>query len=156
VVTLALTPSAGPDFQLYKFKAIAMNQKILEAFARTSSGRRARTLLLTHPSSPDSIFSEVLNDVTELMPLLELNGAYRCQVLCNPDSWSQWFIAERRVAGMCLAFLVRRGIIKLVRRMTRSGRWSGQYCLPESPLLGTPKQERIVGVVATGFNLPAM
>lgn len=133
-----------------------MKNELFKAFSRTSSGRRAHTLLLTHPWGPQDIFDEVMKVTNDTLSLLDLYASYSCQMLSKPDTWAQWLTAEHRVAGMCLAFLVRKGHLKLVARPTRSGRFSGTYCLPGSPLLGVPKPERIVRVALPSFNLPAM
>jgi hypothetical protein len=135
---------------------IKMTNWLFARFARTGSGRRADTLLREHPWTPKEIFDEVQSTTTVVLPLLDSNAAYSCKMLFGSDSWSQWLTAEGRVAGMCLAFLVRTGAIELVPHMTRSGKWSGKYCLPGSPLLKKPKQTQVKRVIFTCKNLPGM
>ncbi len=104
-----------------------MEKNDFEDFARTSASRRAATLLLTHAIKPDEIFAIVLAQVTEILPMLEERGRYTTEDLCGPDTWAAWYEAERSVAGMCLAYLVRKKEIGLYKHLTPSGKGKAKY-----------------------------
>ncbi len=97
-----------------------MKNNDFEDFARTSAGRRAASLLLTHAIKPDAIFAIVLAEVTQNLPHLEEGGRYTTEMLCGPDLWANWLTAERRVAGMCVAYFVRKKVVALYKHGTQS------------------------------------
>ena len=72
-------------------------------------------MLLDHEVKPEQIFSTVLADVTQALPHLIDDAKYTTQMLCDPDIWEDWTTAEVRVAGMCLAYMVRNDVVKLFR-----------------------------------------
>jgi hypothetical protein len=111
-----------------------MKTKDYADFAGTSSGRRAETLLLTHKVSPGQIFATVLAEVTQAVPHLEDGAKYTSEKICDPDIWSKWSLAERRVAGMCLAYLVRNRAVPLYRHYTLSGKGTARYCTQPSQM----------------------
>ena len=96
-------------------------------FACSSAGRRAATLLLDHKVKPEQIFSTVLAEITQILPYLEDDGRYLTENLCDPDIWAAWFTAEKRVAGMCVAYLVRKSVVQLFRHRTPSGKGKAKY-----------------------------
>jgi hypothetical protein len=96
-------------------------------FAETSSGRCARTLLYDHAVTPEQIFATVLAVVLLVLPYLEDGRLYPTKMLCGLDVWSEWTPAERCVAGMCLAYLVRNRVIPLFKHITRSGKGRATY-----------------------------
>ena len=104
-----------------------MKNNDFEDFARTSAGRRAATLLLTHTVKPEEIFAIVLAEVTQNLPHLDVDGRYTTEMLCGPDIWKKWYEAEGSVAGMCLAFLVRKKEVKLYKHLTPSGKGKAKY-----------------------------
>jgi hypothetical protein len=104
-----------------------MKKNDFEDFARTSAGRRAATLLLTHVVKPDEIFATVLAQLTEILPILEEHGRYTTEDLCGPDLWANWFTAERRVAGMCVAYLAKKPDVALYKHITPSGKGKAKY-----------------------------
>lgn len=104
-----------------------MNKHDFENFACTSAGCRAATLLLDHKVKPEQIFATVLAEITQILPHLEDGRRYTTELLCHPDIWATWFTAERRVAGMCVAYLVRKSMVKLFRHRTPSGKGAAKY-----------------------------
>lgn len=114
-----------------------------ESFAKTSAGCRANTLLGTHLVKPKDIFAAVIANVTELLPYLEDGCKYTTEMLCGPDTWAAWTAGEHRVAGMCLAYLVRHRVVALVRHKTRSGRGSARYIKGSPPVAVAPKITRL-------------
>ena len=107
-----------------------MKTNIFEAFSKTSSGRRASTLLATHAHTPAQLFNAIRTDVVAAIPRLIEGKKYSTEKLCSQDTWSPLYKAERRVAGMCLAFLVKVGAIPLTLHRTRSGKGTKSYQLP--------------------------
>lgn len=112
-------------------------------FQATSSGHRAKTLLLSHTVTPEQIFATVLAEVTQAFPYLVDGCTYPTKMLCGPDAWSAWSKAERRVAGMCLAYLVRNRVIPLFKHITRSGKGTARYRTDLQPA-PVPKIRRVV------------
>lgn len=111
-----------------------MNTNEFEDFARTSSGRCAATLLVGHAVKPDQIYARVCADVSQILPHLEEGGRYLTKNVLDPDIWSAWTTAEKRVAGMCLAHMVRNGAVPLYRHLTPSGRGPAKYRTTPSPV----------------------
>ena len=121
-------------------------------FAGTSAGRRAATLLRDHKVKPEQIFAMVLAEVTQNLPHLEEGGRYTTEMLCGPDIWEALFEAEGSVAGMCLAYMVRKKMFALYKHLTRSGKGSAKYRTTPSPEpVGRPI--RIVRLRRTGSVL---
>lgn len=104
-----------------------MTDRDFDSFANTSAGRCAATLLRTHAIKPSQIYAMVHAEVTQSIPYLAEGRPHTTELLCDPAVWSKWFTAERRVAGMCLAYMVRRGLVKLCLHITRSGKGSKRY-----------------------------
>ncbi len=101
-----------------------MNEKMFDSFACTSSGRRAARLLATHQVTPKQIFDAALAETTQAMPNVQDERKYTTEQLCGPAYWARWYTAERRVAGMCVAYFVRAKVIlmELQKRRARSGK----------------------------------
>ena len=102
-------------------------------FAATSAGRRAATLLSDHKVKPLQIFNTVLAEVTHAMPYLVEEGRYTTEMLCGAEIWGKWFTAEGRVAGMCVAFMVKTRTVKLYRHITPSGSGKAKYRITPPP-----------------------
>jgi hypothetical protein len=97
-------------------------------FETSAGGRRAATLLRDHVVKPEQIFATVLAEVTQNLPHLEEGGRYTTEQLCGPDIWATWFTAERRVAGMCVAFFfVKEKVVDLYKHLTPSRKGSAKY-----------------------------
>jgi hypothetical protein len=111
-----------------------MKTKNFSDFAGTSSGRRAATLLATHQIKPRHIYPVVLDAATNALPQLEAGAKYTNEKICGPDIWSIWSVAERRVAGMCMAYLVRNRVVQLFRHYTTSGKGKALYRTSPSPV----------------------
>lgn len=122
----------------------SMNASYFESFARTSSGRRARTLLQDHEVKSDQIFAMVLAEVIQNLPHLEEGAKYTTEDLCGPDIWGAWFQAQGSVAGMSLAYLVRNRVVKLFRHRTPSGAGKAYYRTSPPPELVCLRPIRIV------------
>lgn len=104
-----------------------MTKHDFEDFARTSAGRRATAVLRNHKAMPDEIFAMVLAQVTEILPILEEGGRYTTEMLCGPELWARWFTAERRVAGMCVAYLAKKPDVALYKHLTPAGKGKAKY-----------------------------
>ena len=96
-------------------------------FAGTSGGRRAATLLASHAVKPQQIFAKVHAEVFQILPYLEEGVRYLTKNVLDPDIWAEWTTAEKRVAGMCLAYMVRTGAVPLYRHFTPSGKGPAKY-----------------------------
>lgn len=114
-----------------------MNDKYFEAFARTSSGRRASTMLAERANKPEKIFTMVLTQVNRAVPHLVHSAKYSTCMLCDPVLWTPLSFSERSVAGMCLAFMERKQIVELTRHQTRSGKGKRLYMAKKAPIIGT-------------------
>lgn len=116
-----------------------MNSSIFETFKKTPAGRRATTLLRASSLASAQLFNAVHAAVVEHLPYLDDGRRYTTEELCGPELWSTWFTAERRVAGMCLAHLVKVDSVPLTLHYTRSGKGKKRYHLSPEPQ-GTKKQ----------------
>jgi hypothetical protein len=104
-----------------------MKKNDFEDFAGTSAGRRAASLLRDHQVKPEQIFATVLAEVTENLPHLEESCRYTTEILCGPDLWANWLTAERRVAGMCVAYIAKKPDVALYKHRTQSGAGKAKY-----------------------------
>ena len=111
-----------------------MKTNYFENFAATASGRRAVTLLTDHKVKPRQIFDTVLTEVTHAMPHLVDDGRYTAEMLCSPAIWRKWFKAERCVAGMVVAFMVKKPMVGLFRHITPSGKGKAKYRTTPPPV----------------------
>ena len=118
-----------------------MNNPDFEAFANTSAGRCAASLLRTHNVKPKQIFDTVFAEVTKAWPHLVEGAKYKTEMLCDPEVWSALFMAEKRVAGMCLAYMVRKRLVALFQHKTRSGKGSNRYCKLTAAMIDRIVQE---------------
>jgi hypothetical protein len=84
-------------------------------------------LLFTHKVKTEQIFAMVLVQVTEILPHLKEGGRYTTEQLCGPDLWATWFTAERRVAGMCVAYIAKKPDVALYKHHTQSGAGKAKY-----------------------------
>lgn len=125
-------PTPNPDW-------IEMKTNYFEKFSGTSAGRCASSLLVTHRIKPKHIFSTVLFKINQALPHLVVGGKYTTEMLSSPEVWAKWTTAERRVAGMCLAYLVRSESVGLVLHLTRKGKGKKRYCLPTNEDSSTAK-----------------
>ena len=133
---------------------ITMNSNLFESFLDSGAGRRATTLMLKHKHSVQEIFDEVLREAVLAIPYLIVGGKYTTAQLSNPVTWSSWFTAERRVAGMCLAFFVREGVVGLVQHRTRSGKGTKRYCLPATHAVTATSSTRSASTFSIAGSLP--
>jgi hypothetical protein len=119
-------------------------------FACTSAGHRAATLLFTHKVKTEQIFAMVLVQVTEILPHLKEGGRYTTEMLCGPELWATWFTAERRVAGMCVAYLAKKPDVALYKHRTQCGAGKAKYrnTPPPEPVA---RPIRIVRLRGTGY-----
>lgn len=104
-----------------------MKKSYFEDFACTSAGRRAASLLRDRKVKPEQIFARVLAEVTQILPHLDEDRRYTTEMLCGPDLWATWFTAERRVAGMCVAYLAKKPDVALYKHHTQSGAGKAKY-----------------------------
>ncbi len=113
-----------------------MTTKDYEDFMKTSSGRRAATLLAADRVKPGRIYTTVLTAVTRAMPRLRDGKKYTTAMLCAPTVWSELSPGEGCVAGMCLAYLVRNKMVALRLHRTPSGKGTRRYCTLTTPDTG--------------------
>ena len=104
-----------------------MKKCTFEDFARTTSGRCAETLLADHTVKPEQIYQTMSAELEFGMPSLVEGGKYTTAMLCDPAIWTPWKTAEHRVAGMCVAFMVRKSLVHLQLHTTRSGKGTKRY-----------------------------
>lgn len=107
-----------------------MKARLLEEFTKTPAGRRAATLLATHTNTTAQLLDAVFFETDFALPYLVEGAKYTTEQLCGPDTWSPLRIAEKRVAGMILSYLVKVGAIPLVLHLTPSGNGMKGYRLP--------------------------
>ena len=111
-----------------------MTTQIYDSFSKTSAGRRSAGLLRKHSVIPlKQLCDAVHTEVVWTLPHLSKGGKYTAEELCGPDMWLAWFTGERRVAGMCLAHLVKVGSVPLTLHYTRSGKGKKRYFLSPEP-----------------------
>lgn len=122
-----------------------MNTFLYASFLDSAGGHRATTLLANSKISVKAIFDDVLLIVRSAIPCMTDKGKYTTEQLCDPDYWQYWNVAQGRVAGMCLAFLVRRKAIGLELHRTPSGKGKKRYRLAQSEVL---RRASIVGLAA--------
>lgn len=96
-------------------------------FETSAGGRLAATLLRDHAVKPEQIFATVLAEVTQRLPCLDDDYRYTTEQLCGPDIWATWFTAERRAAGMCVAYLAKKPDVALYKHHTQSGAGKAKY-----------------------------
>jgi hypothetical protein len=104
-----------------------MKKNDSEDFACTSAGRRGASLLRDRKVKPEQIFARVLAEVTQILSYLDEGGRYTTEDLCGPDVWTTWVTAERRVAGMCVAYLAKKPEVALYKHLTPSGAGKAKY-----------------------------
>ena len=61
-----------------------------------------------------SFYTEIREQVTDIVPALLPHSKYTLQALCGPEYWNALTDGERRSAGMCMAHMVRNGLIPYV------------------------------------------
>ena len=108
-----------------------MKTNNFEAFSKTSAGRCSATLSRKFSTTPSKqLWDTVHSEVVWALPYLIEGGRYTTEQLCDPEIWSPWLTVERRIAGMCLAYLVKVGAIPLVLHLTPSRKGKKRYQLP--------------------------
>lgn len=129
-----------------------MSSSIFETFEKTSAGRRAATLLRDSIVTPAQFYDAVHVAVVEHLPYLDDGRRYTTEEQCGPELWSAWFTGERRVAGMCLAHLVKVGSVPLTLHYTRSGKGKKRYYLSPEPKGPEKQSARIARAQAHDDN----
>jgi len=66
-----------------------------------------------------AFFDEVRNLIEEIRPALERDVDYTAEMLCGPEFWKSLSATECRMAGMCVAFIVRQEMVPLVCSVCR-------------------------------------
>jgi hypothetical protein len=108
-----------------------MKTNNFEAFSKTSAGRCSATLSKKFSTiPPKKLWDAVHSEAVFALPHLMEGGKYTTEQLCGPEIWSPWLTVERRIAGMCLAYLVKVGAIPLVLHLTPSGNGMKRYQRP--------------------------
>jgi hypothetical protein len=78
----------------------------LHHFRNSASGRRVCQVLANRKIKPEMFLQLILDTVEDIRPALHEDATYSTEILCGPDLWEHWGIAERRCAGICLAYLI--------------------------------------------------
>lgn len=133
-----------------------MDKKYLELFLKTSSGRYASKVMRLRTFTLEQIFADVQEEVTIALPFLEEGVTYKTKMLCGPTSWSKWFTWERRVAGMCMKFLVQDKLVSLHRHQIPSGKGSALYRTQPMPQPLGRITTKIIRVQSSGSVLQLM
>ena len=108
-----------------------MKTNNFEAFSKTSAGRCSATFSKNFSTIPTKqLWHAVLSEAIFALPFLIEGGRYTAEQLCDQEIWLPWLTVERRIAGMCLAYLVKVGAIPLVLHITPSGKGTKSYSLP--------------------------
>ena len=121
-----------------------MIDKQYEGFAASYGGRRAAGLLRAHEVRPQNIFPAVLRQAAGALPTLVPGRKYSTEMVCGPRVWASWSKsdAEKRVAGKCLSYMVKTGMVILDPHVTRSGKGKRYYVLPAPrPAVSTPPEK---------------
>ena len=64
-------------------------------------------------SAPRAFFESVEERVLEIIPALLRGHGYTLEDLCGPDFWGSLSDGQRRLAGRCMAFMVKKGMLPL-------------------------------------------
>jgi hypothetical protein len=104
-----------------------MTAKLIRSFLKTSSGRRAVTLLARHGDSAQEMFTCVHACVQEAIPQLQTDHKYTTKDFMGDARWGNWFRAHKFSAGMCLAYMVRVSAVALELHKTSSGKGTKHY-----------------------------
>lgn len=108
-----------------------MKNELFEDFLTTGGGRNCERLVINKYRTPQQLFELVHAAVAEAIPHLDEGQVYETSDFIDEETWCKdFFDGETHAAGMCLAYLVRNGVVPLVERRTRSGRRTGEYMLP--------------------------
>ena len=109
--------------------ALRQCQRLLSDFNETAAGRRAEGLLAKHSFKTDFLFTGVHFKVNEALQSMVADRLYTSEQFCGEEMWSQLYPAEKRVVGMCVAYLVSTGAVGLTLHRTPSGKGKKRYRL---------------------------
>ena len=108
-----------------------MKTNNFEAFSKTSAGRCSATLAKRFSTlPPKQLWNAVYSAAAMPVPQLKEGSKYTTEQLCSLDIWSPLLTVERRIAGMCLAYMVKVGAVPLRLHLTPSGKGKKRYFLP--------------------------
>ena len=96
-------------------------------FEETARGRRAAQLLQSTSLSVDTMLQIVFASVSECVEGMKPDVKYTVRDFCGDDLWLSWGFASRRTAGMCMAFLVDRGLVLVRLHRTQRGKGTRKY-----------------------------
>lgn len=106
-----------------------MKTNNFEAFSKTSAGRCSATLAKRFSTlPPNQLWNAVYSAATMLVPQLMEGSKNTTEQLCGPDIWLPWLTVERRIAGMCMAYMVKVRVVPLTLHLTPSGKGKKRYC----------------------------
>ena len=60
---------------------------------------------------PQNPYNQVREQVTDIAPILTLDDDYTLKKLCDPDYWDSLTNNERKLAGRCMAYMVKNGLV---------------------------------------------
>lgn len=119
-------------------------QRAYVAFLNTAGGQRAAGLMRTHKMSLSEVLVAVEAAIWDVHPVLMSGALYSTEELCGPELWDRLrFDGARRVAGMCLAFLVECHAVPLVMHWTPSGKGPKRYLLDSTRISGISLGEAV-------------
>ena len=58
-----------------------------------------------------SFYTEIREQVTDIVPALLPDVKYTLQMLCDPEYWDSLTIGERQSAGKCMAYMVKNELV---------------------------------------------
>ena len=66
-------------------------------------------------SAHRAFYDSIRREVLEVTPALIPGEGYTAEMLCGPEFWGQLSDNEQRLAGRCVAYMVRNGLLPLRR-----------------------------------------
>jgi hypothetical protein len=110
---------AGIQSGCPRLNSIHPIKDIFMIFSTTTNAQAIEILVLydgmrghsAHRAFYDSIRREILDIAPALIP----GEGYTAEMLCGPEFWCQLSDNEQRLAGRCVAHMVRNGLLPLIR-----------------------------------------
>lgn len=104
-----------------------MTIELFPYFEFTAAGKRASGLMRTHELTTKKIFESVLDALLQAELTLIEGRLYTAEKVCGPLLWTAWVGAEHTVAGMCMAFFVRNGLVSFIAHRIPSDSGTKRY-----------------------------
>jgi hypothetical protein len=62
---------------------------------------------------PNTLYTNVREQVAEIIPAVERDVKYTLEMLCGREFWDQLTDGEKRIAGRCMAQMIVKGLLPL-------------------------------------------